>query len=689
MAVSVRTLIRAGFGLLFVALCLVGALAISASVHSVQQATTFQNNSVVPLVGLSAVIQDIDQERDLLGADIPHMSSARRRAVRDELSSLDVSINYRGERILHAASRGAWRADWALYVSTRTHYMAILHPGVSARTMAGVHADVSDRLNAVLDLLQSEAGVRLVQGQWLYMDAVDSDWARIRLTIMVVGFVLILGLLFATLSVRRLTRGLKNVITTAQAITDGRREVRADTSGRDEIAVVARAFNHMTDTLLRLEQSALTDPLTGLGNHRAFHEDFRRELARASRHGHELALALIDLDDFKQINDQHGHAHGDHVLSQLARHLRAGRAEDHPFRIGGDEFALLLPYANRAEAAVILERLRSVVEASLNGATLSIGITELTEECEDAETLREQADAALYEAKRRGRNRSVAFEDIRAHAAIVSPAKIQAVRNLLSDRQITVAFQPIWKLDSEEVLGYEALMRPLVDSGLNGPQEVFDIAEKLGRAPELDQVCLDAILSRAREMPAHALLFVNLSPQSLDHGMLKTASLLQAVQRANLDPSQIVFEITERSVMRVETVVREARRLRELGFRLALDDVGAGNAGLDMLRRVSVDFVKIDRSVVAQALTDEGAAGVLSGIIAFARRAHTSVIAEGIETEAMLDIVHRASLPDPSADNGILGVQGYFFGRPGEAIEPAHVANGTVLPFERRTANHR
>jgi diguanylate cyclase (GGDEF)-like protein len=689
MAVSIRGVVRTGFGLLLIALGLVGVFAVSAAVHSVHQATAFRNDSVVPLVELSVVIQDIDQERALLGADIAHMQPARRRAVMDELTSLDASINRGGEQILHAHSRARWQTAWAGYESMRAHYIAILRPGVSATTVDRVGTRVSNRLYSVLDLLQSEAGLRFARSESLYLDDVNNDWSLIRATIGFVGVVLILGLVCATLIVRRLTRGLKHVVDTAQAITDGKREVRADTSGRDEIALVARAFNHMTDTLLRLEQSALTDPLTGLGNHRAFHEELPRELARASRHAQQLSLALIDLDDFKSINDQHGHAHGDHVLSELARHLRSGRAEDHAFRLGGDEFALLLPYAGRTEAASRLERIRLVVEAGLGGATLSIGITELTEELEDAETLREQADAALYEAKRRGRNRTVAFEDIRAHAAIVSPAKIQAVRNLIADRQITVFFQPIWDLDCNEVLGYEALMRPLPDTGLSGPQEVFDIAEKLGRAPELDQVCLGAILARAGELPSQAFLFINLSPQSLEGGMLKTASLLEAVERAALTPAQIVFELTERSVSRVETVVREARRLRELGFRLALDDVGAGNSGLDMLRRVSVDFVKIDRTVTALALTDEGAAGVLSGIIAFARRTGTFVIAEGIETRAMLDIVHSASLPDPDADTGIQGVQGYLFGRPAEVIEPARVGSGTVLSFEKRVAHLR
>jgi len=330
----------------------------------------------------------------------------------------------------------------------------------------------------------------------------------------------------------------------------------------------------------------------------------------------------------------------------------------------------------------MLDRLRATLESVLPGVTVSIGIAQHDPDVDDAETLREQADAALYEAKRRGRNKTILFDSIRAHATIVSPAKMHAVRQLLADKAISVAFQPIWNLQRGEVLGYEALMRPLSSTGLSGPQEVFDIAEKLGRAPELDRLCLSTILSRAWELPRDSLLFINLSPQSLEHGALRSGAFDTAIRDAGLVPARVVVEITERSVARVDVMVREARRLHDLGFRLALDDVGAGNAGLDMLRQVPVDFVKIDRSVIAEALIDEAAAAVLSGIIAFARHARTFVIAEGIETQAMLSIVHLAGLPDPEVDGGVQGVQGYLFGRPSLGIPGLEGEDSTVVAYE-------
>jgi diguanylate cyclase (GGDEF)-like protein len=425
----------------------------------------------------------------------------------------------------------------------------------------------------------------------------------------------------------------------------------------------------------QLERAAVTDSVTGLGNHRAFHETLQREVSRSLRHQQVLSLALVDIDDFKGINDQHGHSHGDRVLSRLATFFADLRLEDQPFRLGGDEFAVILPSADASTAITCMERLCGRTEQSLFGTTVSVGIAQLTPVRDisnmDAETLREMADAALYEAKRRGRNAVVTFEEIKASASIVTTRHINAVRRLLAERDFAIAFQPIWDVQRRVLLGYEALMRPAEQYGLSGPQDAFDIAEKLGRASELDEMCRDRILASAPKLPPGVCLFINVSPASLDHTRFGDEALRHALEMAGLKPSSIVFEITERAVARAEMVVRETRRLRAAGFRLALDDVGAGNAGLEVLRPVPVDFVKIDRSVVAEALVDGSAAVVLAGIMAFARKANTFVIAEGIETPAMLDMIHRLMRPSAAGERAIQGAQGYLLGKPQpQPLEP-------------------
>ena len=193
------------------------------------------------------------------------------------------------------------------------------------------------------------------------------------------------------------------------------------------------------------------------------------------------------------------------------------------------------------------------------------------------------------------------------------------------------------------MLGYEALARPR-SAELAGPGEAFEIADSIGRGHELDAVCRRATLRAASELPAGALLFLNVSPQTLEHDGLAGDSLVLAVRGAGYEPEQVVLEITERTDARKEVLVPEAARLRALGFKLALDDVGAGNAGLEMLRALPVDFIKIDRAVVANAVEDRGARAVMLGIMAFARESGSFVIAEGIETEAMLELARD---PDP------------------------------------------
>ncbi len=177
--------------------------------------------------------------------------------------------------------------------------------------------------------------------------------------------------------------------------------------------------------LARLQVIALTDQLTDLGNLRAFQADFRREAARAQRHGEWLALALIDVDEFKAVNDGQGHSQGDHVLATLGRVLHTSRAEDLAFRIGGDEFALLLPATTESVAGAVVERLRQKAERLLGGVTLSVGVVgALGGNRLDMDSLREEADMALYEAKRRGRNRVVLFTEISGGSGVIAPAHL-------------------------------------------------------------------------------------------------------------------------------------------------------------------------------------------------------------------------------------------------------------------------
>ena len=289
------------------------------------------------------------------------------------------------------------------------------------------------------------------------------------------------------------------------------------------------------------------------------------------------------------------------------------------------------------------------VAAGLPGVNVSAGVNALSSAGGDLALLREQADAALYEAKRAIGSAVVVFDEISSTASLSQPERVRGLGELLEHGDLEVAFQPIWDLDRDEILGYEALARPDVRLGFGGPGELFELAEKLGNAHVLDDIARRSALRDAAELPHGALLFLNVSPKSLERDTLSGTTLVELVEAAGLRPEQIVLELTEHATTRLRHVVREITRLRGLGFRIALDDVGAGNAGLELLCSVAVDFVKIDRSVIAKAGTDPSALGVLEAVIAYASRTGATVIAEGIENEAQLALVREPARPTPRA----------------------------------------
>lgn len=421
-------------------------------------------------------------------------------------------------------------------------------------------------------------------------------------------------------------------------------------------------------TLLRHHRLALTratrDGLTNLPNHRAFQDEVAQALAAAGRSGEPLALALVDLDHFKLVNDRRGHAEGDAVLKRSAQVLSGGRLADRPFRIGGDEFALLIVGADARGSEVVVHRLlRSLagadVAASVGWATLHPG--------QDAEELREQADAALYAAKRRGGGGAVCFEEIRGEVSVFGGAKREAVDELISGARLSTVFQPIFALRGEDVIGMEALMRPDQSLGLTAPEEVFEIAEHEDTVHELDELCVGAALAAVPQQLGEGLLFLNLAPRTLEQDDGDSGWLLRALAEAHLSPEQVVLEVTERVGARVEPVVGSLLSLREDGFQLAIDDVGTGNAGLELLRRIGADFVKLDQSIVGAAATEPNARGVLMAMATFAGQTGSVVIAEGIEDEETLEFLQGLGASGMAPGTVVSAGQGFFLARPAPA----------------------
>jgi diguanylate cyclase (GGDEF)-like protein len=412
-----------------------------------------------------------------------------------------------------------------------------------------------------------------------------------------------------------------------------------------------------------LERVALTDSLTQLGNHRAFSDDFARELARAQRHGHPLTLALVDIDEFKILNDKHGHKYGDDSLTRLARLFRSLRREDRAYRVGGDEFAIIFVDTDGDTARAALDRLRVEAQNTLLGATISIGYVGIGAAHISSEPY-ELADAALYEAKKRGRNTVVCFDEIDGRGKSQSPRKATILKRFIDEELLDVAFQPIWDIATCRPFGFEALTRPYIELGLNGPAELFVAAEEIKMLPALDRCCIRKAFASTANLPPGSTVFVHITPASIADPDFNAHEFASMGRSAGLLPKQIVIEIARLGNINAALLAARGEALNALGVRLALDNVISDKSELDILSAMNFAYVKIDQSLMKKALTDEEARSVIAGIIAAAQKAGSYVIAEGVEDAAILEFACRGQTRSTGVAVGIAGVQGYLLGRP-------------------------
>ena len=430
----------------------------------------------------------------------------------------------------------------------------------------------------------------------------------------------------------------------------------------------------LEDAYDRARSEALRDALTGLGNHRAFQEEMERQWAAATRSGQPLALAILDLDDFKRINDSRGHAFGDVVLRQAAMTVATYlRQSDRAFRIGGDEFAIIMPGADAARAHVTIRRLLATcldddgAGADSTVVSFSAGVSAIPGQARDRDSLYTQADAALFWSKHHGRTCVTTYDPERDDGPAGSrpPAELSAlVARVAATGAIRAVFQPIYDLATGIPRGFEGLVRPLPDSGFNDAGSMFEAAEATGRTVELDLACLNTVMETAARLRLPGSLTINLSPRTMETDDFSVHALLRMLERHGLDPRRMVLELTEREA--VEDIGRLRRAVdacRVAGIKLAADDVGSGNAGLRLLSQLRFDIVKIDLSLVQSGAVHRGSLEVVRTLRDLADRWGALVVAEGIETPAQLDLVRSL---------GIGAGQGYLLGRPTDrpSMEP-------------------
>lgn len=417
----------------------------------------------------------------------------------------------------------------------------------------------------------------------------------------------------------------------------------------------------------RIEYQANHDMLTGLPNRNLLRDRLEQAKAHAAREGGRVAVAFVDLDNFKVINDSLGHAIGDRLLVAIAGRIRAClRSVDTVARYGGDEFVLImLHHGERDALEPVLERVLHEVArpVHLDGhelqVTCSIGVAVLRGDQDNAEGLLQQADAAMYSAKAAGRS-GFAFYTPALNAAATERLRLEgALRRALERGEIDVHFQP--KVDgSGRTLGFEALARwTSAEFGVVAPAVFIPIAEETGLIEPITEhvlhtACTEAVGWARMGLPAFGVA-VNLSPRLFRSDRL-VEQIGQALRRCGLPAQCLELELTEGSLMESGVgTVTQLRALRALGVRLAVDDFGTGYSSLAYLARFPFDILKIDKSFVAGAGEASDEAILVRAIASLGHELGLTVVAEGVETDAQWALMKALGCDE---------YQGYLFSRP-------------------------
>ncbi|MDB4950670.1 MAG: diguanylate cyclase/phosphodiesterase with sensor, partial [Gemmatimonadetes bacterium] len=434
-------------------------------------------------------------------------------------------------------------------------------------------------------------------------------------------------------------------------------------------ALVEESHARTSQALAEVERLAYHDTSTNLPNRRLLVDRITLEIARVRRAGGRFAIAHLDVDRFKDVNEAWSPAVGDAVLRGVGERLRGLlRDGDVLSRLGSDSFALLFTgIATDEQVTALTDRVARrigrpfVLHEREIELTASIGVSCFPEHGADAESLLRNADAAMTRAKEAGRNRTLFY-----HPAMITRtgerlALEQALRRALAGDELVLHYQPIVELDTGRVVRYEALLRwPHPTRGLLGPDQFLNLIEPMGLTEALDQwvlrtACTEALHWRCGSQARPPQVAVNLSARSLQQPDL-VQRIDTVLADTGLPAAALELEITETAAMEdAESTLNTLRQLKALGVHIAIDDFGTGYSSLSYLRTFPIDTIKIDRAFVRDLGVHKNATALIAGITALARSLELSVVAEGVEDERQREILHA---------HGCQFVQGYLMGRP-------------------------
>ncbi len=415
----------------------------------------------------------------------------------------------------------------------------------------------------------------------------------------------------------------------------------------------------------RVLHAAQHDTLTGLVNRSLFNIEFEKAVEEARNGEKQSALMLIDLDRFKPVNDTFGHAVGDQLLKAVAGRLRSiVKSSDLVARLGGDEFAVVCRSCDNSQqelsavAARIIESLASPFSIGRNKIEIgaSVGVSLISSENCDVETVLAHADSALYKVKQSGRG-GYRFVDGQIRNEISQRNRWEvALRDATRNREFELHFQPMKALKDHRLIGYEALIRwARPQRAMVPPLEFIPIAEETGLIREIGNWALNTALEEAVKWSDQTRICLNISPRQLGNGLL-VDEVERALSHWDLHPSRLELDVTEDIfVDGDEAGLDDLHKLKTLGVAIALDNFGTGNSSLNNLRRFPFDRLKIDRSIVAEFEHDSQCAAIVIAVANLAKSLGIETTAEGVETAEQVSLLQIT---------GCTNGQGYYLGHP-------------------------
>jgi diguanylate cyclase (GGDEF)-like protein/PAS domain S-box-containing protein len=434
------------------------------------------------------------------------------------------------------------------------------------------------------------------------------------------------------------------------------------------------------------------DPLTGLPTRTLLRDRLEVAIERARRSQDTLAVMMVDLDNFKRVNDSLGHQAGDTVLCEISERLQTCvRKSDTVGRMGGDEFVVLLPdLRSDKDAEEISQKLLAAVARPIRIGkheiivTASIGIS-FFPGCDDVDSLFKNADFAMYRVKNNGRNGSQIYTPGIGMQGLQQLQMESALRNALETHEFEILYQPQVSFANGQLLGVESLLRwNSAEFGLVGPNTFIPLAEETGLIVSIGEWVLvqscKEIAALQRRLGVEISVAVNISPRQFQQKNFP-ATVERALTTSGLKPEQLELEITEHLLMvDSEESLEIMQRVRKLGVRFAIDDFGTGFSNMGYITRFAVDRIKIDRSFVSRCDVDENSRAVTAAIIALAHSLQIEVIAEGVESDQQVQMLRQMSCDQ---------AQGYFYSRPLKLADMQHFSLKNVRehPYRKKSAS--